>query len=554
MKYNINLIKSVSRHWRKPSRTTLDAIASQNPRTMLIDGRRTPRNANYVGYEADRAVKRKAQTLAWKRLTQTLHSAVWRHVARETGKKWSLVGASRGHKCAVRKLVTIIVATLALATSAMAKIGETYAQVKSEAQQDRDTVSMSVGDYYGRTLLQVQYRNGDAIRHLFGSNGREIAFYWRANHNVTDREIGIVMRIFKTRWYAVRAANPQFLKWESANGLVMVVDSNFMSIFDQSRISEVPAPSENDDPQQSAPPVDKKDCLIIATEAFARLSKTSQWARIVKFTLNKDGKPVTGHAACLYQPNAGSNVYMYDQDLGSLNLQTESHELSEIAPVLSQVSRVLGGYSSASRAEWIGAEGGVNVKPAAPPAPALADNSDEQDDGADRGLQRASKAELAEYDHAHATATPPGVTTTNPSIEAKIKAQNADVQHLAVQVAAVIFLLIWVGSAITLIVICFMKGKPVFGAAGILCLFISLGGPSLWCLIGAIRIAKPYSWWARKYYVPGKKNGHEKMLIAIERFTNPRPKTAGVTATAPVAVPPPMPAAMTTATSTTMCS
>jgi hypothetical protein len=45
MKYNINLIESVWRHWRKPSRTTLDAIASQNPRTMLIDGRRTHRNA-----------------------------------------------------------------------------------------------------------------------------------------------------------------------------------------------------------------------------------------------------------------------------------------------------------------------------------------------------------------------------------------------------------------------------------------------------------------------------------------------------------------------------
>ena len=50
MKYNINLIKSVWRHWRKPSRTTLDAIASQDLRNM--------------------------------RLTQALDSSVWQHIAR----------------------------------------------------------------------------------------------------------------------------------------------------------------------------------------------------------------------------------------------------------------------------------------------------------------------------------------------------------------------------------------------------------------------------------------------------------------------------------------
>jgi hypothetical protein len=82
MKYNINVIESVWRRWRKPSRATLDAIGSENPRTVRIDGRRTPRNANYATCAADSEVGRKAQTLDWKRLTQTLNSAVWRHVAR----------------------------------------------------------------------------------------------------------------------------------------------------------------------------------------------------------------------------------------------------------------------------------------------------------------------------------------------------------------------------------------------------------------------------------------------------------------------------------------
>jgi hypothetical protein len=83
MKYNVNVIKSVWRQWRKPSRATLDTIGSQNARNIMTDRRRTAWNANYVMYEADGEAKRKAQTLdsqEWKRLSQTLHPAVWRHV------------------------------------------------------------------------------------------------------------------------------------------------------------------------------------------------------------------------------------------------------------------------------------------------------------------------------------------------------------------------------------------------------------------------------------------------------------------------------------------
>jgi hypothetical protein len=85
MKYNMNVIKSVWRRWRKPGRATLDAIRSQNPRTIMIEGRPTPRNASYGTYQAERDVKRKAQTMdseEWKRLTHTLHPAVWQHVTR----------------------------------------------------------------------------------------------------------------------------------------------------------------------------------------------------------------------------------------------------------------------------------------------------------------------------------------------------------------------------------------------------------------------------------------------------------------------------------------
>jgi hypothetical protein len=95
MKYNINVIESFWRRWRKPSRATLDAIGSENPRTVPIDGRRTPRNTNYATCAADSEVGRKAQTLDWKRLTQTLDSAVWQHIARLEADRRALLGTAK---------------------------------------------------------------------------------------------------------------------------------------------------------------------------------------------------------------------------------------------------------------------------------------------------------------------------------------------------------------------------------------------------------------------------------------------------------------------------
>jgi hypothetical protein len=60
MKHNINVIKSVWRRWRKPTRATITAICSQNPQ-------------NDPACLAGRETKRKAQTL---------DSAVWQHMER----------------------------------------------------------------------------------------------------------------------------------------------------------------------------------------------------------------------------------------------------------------------------------------------------------------------------------------------------------------------------------------------------------------------------------------------------------------------------------------
>jgi hypothetical protein len=78
------------------------------------------------------------------------------------------------------------------------------------------------------------------------------------------------------------------------------------------------------------PPPSKNDCLIVATETYARLKKTAYWARIAGFAYSK-GEP--GHAVVLFQPTKSSTVWLYDA-AGSRDLQTQSHNLSELAKAI----------------------------------------------------------------------------------------------------------------------------------------------------------------------------------------------------------------------------
>ena len=73
---------------------------------------------------------------------------------------------------------------------------------------------------------------------------------------------------------------------------------------------------------------------------------------------------------------------------------------------------------------------------------------------------------------------------------------------------------IWVAACgafiavfLTSTLICGMKGRWVFLILGVLSIFLF---PLT--IFGAIRIAKPNSYWARKYYTP------EMMKLALERF------------------------------------
>jgi hypothetical protein len=65
------------------------------------------------------------------------------------------------------------------------------------------------------------------------------------------------------------------------------------------------------------------------------------------------------------------------------------------------------------------------------------------------------------------------------------------------------------------VIICFQKGKPVFA---ILALFAPQTFHVL-AVIGAIRVAKPDSSWARSRYPPGS----SLMQTALRRFARNRP-------------------------------
>ena len=271
----------------------------------------------------------------------------------------------------MKTFLTAILATLALATSAMAKIGETPRQVVADAQRDKDAVAMA---WKHETFL-VEYRNGDLIAHQFGSNNREIAFDWLANHNVTNTEIGKVQRIFRTKWYPVQERDPSRRMWLSDNDLAMSVEGNYLRIFVRSKLVEVkqgtlntpkavpvapeptivpPAPTKDEarlhraQTSQKEPrpiidfvpdkTVDLKDCLIVATEAFARLKPTANWVKIAGFTWIKNTKEAGRHAVAFFQPTADTNVFMYDKS-GSYEIPTKSHDLNEIVASLNQLLR-----------------------------------------------------------------------------------------------------------------------------------------------------------------------------------------------------------------------
>ena len=228
-----------------------------------------------------------------------------------------------------------------------------------------------------------------------------------------------------------------------------------------------PVPPAHLDFVPDKPSKNENDCLLVATEAYARMQKTAYWAKIAGFTWIKDGKVIGKHAVLFYQPTESSNVFMYDKD-GSLPIATQSHDLNEIINSLNELFGTAKVPLRAQSARWTDAD--------------------------DWNQFLASKQ-----------------SWVRPSMSPSAVAASTSDKDLAYQVGYLLGLGTILALFASTAVICFLKGKPVFGILGVLALLF--GGFSLWALIGACRIAKPTSWWARKKYGP------EKMDVSHRRFT-----------------------------------
>lgn len=260
----------------------------------------------------------------------------------------------------MNKIILTSLAILAMATSAMAKIGETPEQVIARSKRDKDIIKIGWDNAQAKPTLEVNYRDGASVSHVFGSNGRQIAMYSYMPKRFSAEDVVAIQRLYKTTWRGTGTEGGVF-KWESASRLLMAAaryeDSDCLLIWDLGKMTEI-AEFEARVPQQNTktatkPAVaeDTKDCLIVATETLARLKASAYWSKIAAFTWTDD-KETAGHAAVFYQPTQDSNVFMYDKTLGSLDLHTQSHDLIQLTMALNQIFRSASMRVQSPR--WIG--------------------------------------------------------------------------------------------------------------------------------------------------------------------------------------------------------
>jgi uncharacterized protein YgiM (DUF1202 family) len=124
-------------------------------------------------------------------------------------------------------------------------------------------------------------------------------------------------------------------KWQKINsrGVVGWVNANFL---EESRFTVVPSPTPLPTPQPDDDELN--DCLIVATEMYARLKSSASWARICVFRIYANGEYINSHAVVLYQPTQASNVFFYDKTLSSIDTNTQSHDLIEIISSINQIT------------------------------------------------------------------------------------------------------------------------------------------------------------------------------------------------------------------------
>jgi hypothetical protein len=400
------------------------------------------------------------------------------------------------------RLTTIFVATVALAATSFGAIYET--PDKFEPRRADEGKQYESGSVYLKWVGAEVTHSGWFDRQ---ANGGQLfcvleTFYFNDHHAMSGPELARFLAPYSstfsersfdgvnTYWFIIGSNGGNYalaIYRNASNSLSVMTMRQWEQVFKDWAIARVAAynsgSAETPEAARIQPRGTPNDCLIIATEAFSRLSNTAHWAKIVAFSsIMKDGRSIGGHAICVYQPTANSNVFLYDED-GSADLHSQSHDL---AVITAGFNRTLKTNYNATGARWLDDAGNASSSTAQ-----TADNS-----SADRGLQPAREIEKT------ATAAVRSTSAVKKPTEQSLPYLIGYCGTLGIIGA----LYIWV------IVICFDKGKPKFGTLGIIGLLF--GGLSWFAIIGACRLAKPHSTWARRRYGP------EKMRLALERFAD----------------------------------
>ena len=83
-------------------------------------------------------------------------------------------------------------------SAAQAKIGQRPVEVIQDARREK-AVSVGWIEILGKPMLRVQYHD-DVSLHLFGSDGREIAFYYYATKGLKPEDVDKLQRRYRTTW------------------------------------------------------------------------------------------------------------------------------------------------------------------------------------------------------------------------------------------------------------------------------------------------------------------------------------------------------------------
>jgi hypothetical protein len=273
----------------------------------------------------------------------------------------------------MNKSPTIIIATFALASSAFGAIGETPEQFET-----------------GKPIEVTKYKQGTVLMKWAGpkvvhmglfdpvSEGQKCVmetFWFRDGHALSTAEIAKFLAPYVhlvSTHETLNDGTNTYTFWRADDGIVFSVvmynmNDHLLSVmtmqvwkqaYEAKALAAIAAYNKRDEglkpaqgeQNEAAVESGQRDCLIVATEAHARLSKTAYWARIAGFRINKNSDVVGSHAVVFFQPTASSNVFMYDKT-GSLDLGTQSHDSTELTAA---VNRLLSRDYGVEDTKWVG--------------------------------------------------------------------------------------------------------------------------------------------------------------------------------------------------------